>query len=273
MKKRILAIWLCAAMLICAVGCGGSQKADNSASKEEAVTEEATPEADEPAESPASPAEEASPEEDLEESPVAETPDESPAAEIPEEAFASEAPGNATDDVNGEYDMQYAFVNLKNDGDSRIIIYPNGTVGDATVLYKEKTLSGLCDYIDETVLEEGRTINRPFLYDLVSVELVDPAMITDYNQFSMAMIYCLTIANEFYSIDVRVRDLVLDYNDIVKHTYDVTAEGKEDSWILDGHEKKFYLNGGNTEYTSSMFAPETMAVWSLVLDQYFEENS
>ena len=273
MKKRILAIWLCAAMLICAVGCGGSQKADNSASKEEAVTEEAAPEADEPAESPASPAEEASPEEDLEESPVAETPDEPPAAEIPEESFASEAPGNATDDVNGEYDMQYAYANLKYDGTDRIFIYPNGTVGDATVLYKEKTLGGLCDYIDETVLEEGRTINRPFLYDLVSVELVDPAMITDYNQFSMAMIYCLTIANEFYSADVRVRDMLFDYTDNAKHTYDVTAEGKEDSWILDGHEKKFYLNGGNTEYTSSMFDPETMAVWSVVLDQYFGENS
>ena len=273
MKKRLLAIWICTAVLICAVGCGGSQKADHSASKEETATEEAAPEADEPAESPASPAEEASPEEDPEESPVAETPDGFPVEEIPEESFASEALSGVTEEDNGEYDMQYAFVNLKNDGDSRIIIYPNGTVGDDTVLYNEKTLGGLCDYIDETVLEQGRKINRPFLYDLVAVELVDPAMITDYNQFSMTMIYCLTIANEFYSIDVRVRDLVLDYNDIVKHNYEVTAEGKEDSWILDGHEKKFYLNGGNTEYTSSMFDPETMAVWSLVLDQYFEENS
>ena len=273
MKKRLLAIWICAAVLICAVGCGGSQKADNSASKEETATEEAAPETDEPAESPASPAEEASPEEDPEESPVAETPDGSPVEEIPEESFASEAPSGVTEEDNGEYDMQYAFVNLKNDGDSRIIIYPNGTVGDDTVLYNEKTLGGLCDYIDETVLEQGRKINRPFLYDLVAVEVVDPTMITDYNQFSMTMIYCLTIANEFYSIDVRVRDLVLDYNDIVKHNYEVTAEGKEDSWILDGHEKKFYLNGGNTEYTSSMFDPETMAVWSVVLDQYFGENS
>ena len=98
-------------------------------------------------------------------------------------------------------------------------------------------------------------------------------MITDYNRFSMTMIYCLTIANEFYSVDVRVRDMLLDYTDNAKHNYEVTAQGKEDSWILDGHEKKFYLNGGNTEYTSSMFAPDTMAVWSVVLDQYFGENS
>ena len=30
MKKRLLAIWICTAVLICAVGCGGSQKAEES---------------------------------------------------------------------------------------------------------------------------------------------------------------------------------------------------------------------------------------------------
>ena len=47
----------------------------------------------------------------------------------------------------------------------------------------------------------------------------------------------------------------------------------EDTWIFDGHEKKFYLNNGNTEYTSSMFDAQTMAVWSIALDEYFGESS
>ena len=278
MKKKRLAILICAALLICSAGCGADKKADAAPSAEETVSEEAaaeTPAADAD-ETPA--AEEAVAETPETEGSVAEAPaaDETPAAssgaeETPyEEVIAEESEAMAG---SGDYDYQYAFVNVKGSDDGKIYVYPNGTVNDETVLYNGKTLGGLCDYVDEKVLEKGRTINREFLYDLVALQVIDPELISDYTSFNYAMSYCLTIANEFYSIDVRVRDLVLDYNDIVKHTYDVTAEGKEDSWILDGHEKKFYLNGGNTEYTSSMFAPETMAVWSLVLDQYFEENS
>ena len=173
---------------------------------------------------------------------------------------------------SGDYDYQYAFVNVKGSDDGKIYVYPNGTVNDETVLYNGKTLGGLCDYVDEKVLEKGRTINREFLYDLVALQVIDPELISDYTSFNYAMSYCLTIANEFHSIDVRVKDLVLDYNDIVRQNFDVIAEGKEDTWILDGHEKKFYLNGGSTEYTSSMFDAETMAVWSVVLDEYFEES-
>ena len=93
---------------------------------------------------------------------------------------------------------------------------------------------------------------------------------TSYDQFNYTMTYCLTIANEFYSADVTLIDLILDTANNTKQVFEVTAEGKEDSWILDGHEKKFYLNGGSTEYTSDMFDPQTMAVWSFVLDDYFE---
>ena len=87
------------------------------------------------------------------------------------------------------------------------------------------------------------------------------------------MSYCLTIANEFYSVDVDVKDLILDNKEETKQVFDVVAAGKEDTWIFDGHEKKFYLNNGNTEYTSSMFDAQTMAVWSIALDEYFGESS
>ena len=84
------------------------------------------------------------------------------------------------------------------------------------------------------------------------------------------MYMSLSIANEFNTIDVSLKDLILDTTNQAKQTFEVTAEGKDTTWILDGHEYKFYLNDGSTEYTSSMFDPETLAVWSVVLDQYFE---
>ncbi len=58
MKNRIFALLICMAVLVSAIGCGGSQKSDDSASKAEAVAEEAVVE-----EAPESPAEEAVPEE------------------------------------------------------------------------------------------------------------------------------------------------------------------------------------------------------------------
>lgn len=179
---------------------------------------------------------------------------------------APEVPGSTGEE---EYDAMYAFVNVKYEG-TNIVVIPNGTVNDSTVLYNGKTLGALCDYIDSKVLEEGRTINRNFLYGLTAVQVVDPQLMTAYEQFQQAMMYCLTIANEFYSVDVTLNDLVLDSTNNTKQVFNVTAAGKDDSWILDGHEKKFYLNGGNTEYESTMFDAETMAVWSVVLDEFFE---
>ena len=183
------------------------------------------------------------------------------------------APGGTVPD-NGSageenYDAVYEYVNVKIDG-TNLIVIPNGTVNDDTVIYNEKTLGALCDYIDSNVLDGGRTINRKFLHGLVSTQVVDPKMMASYEQFNRTMIYCLTIANEFYSVDVTLNDLILDTTNNTKQVFEVTAEGKDDSWILDGHEKKFYLNGGSTEYTSSMFDSQTLAVWSFVLDDFFE---
>ena len=278
MKKKRLAILICAALLICSAGCGADKKADAAPSTEETVSEETAAEtpAVDAAETPAT--EEAVAETPETEGSVAEAPaaDETPAAssgaeETPyEEVIAEESEAMAG---SGDYDYQYAFVNVKGSDDGKIYVYPNGTVNDETVLYNGKTLGGLCDYVDEKVLEKGRTINREFLYDLVALQVIDPELISDYTSFNYAMSYCLTIANEFYSIDVDVKDLILDNKEETKQVFDVVAAGKEDTWIFDGHEKKFYLNNGNTEYTSSMFDAQTMAVWSIALDEYFGESS
>lgn len=187
-----------------------------------------------------------------------------------EEQVVEQADAAAAEGIE-DFDDMYAFVSVKYDGNKTIIV-PNGTVGDDTVLYNDKNLGGLCDYIDSKVLEDGRTINRKFLYGLVSVQIVDPQLMQSYDQFNRAMIYCLTIANEFYANDVTLVDVVLDAAENTKQSFDVLFDGKANTWILDGHENKFYLNDGATEYISTMFDAETMAVWSLVLDQYFEEQ-
>ena len=272
MNRKIIAFLLCGTLLLSAAGCGASGKqanADLSKPVEEtaeevdaAVMDEAGDKLQEVEDSLSDtslPDVSAEVEESLPEA----------AEEIIEESESDASASEETASDSEEYDAEYAFANAKFDGD-KIIVVPNGTVNDSTFIYEDKTLGGLCDYIDSNVLEEGRTINRDFLYDLISVEVIDPQLYQDYDSFSRVMYMSLSIANEFNTIDVSLKDLILDTTNQAKQTFEVTAEGKDTTWILDGHEYKFYLNDGSTEYTSSMFDPETLAVWSVVLDQYFE---
>ena len=277
MNRKIIAFLLCGTLLLSAAGCGASGKqADANLSKpveetaeevDAAVMDEAGDKLQEVEDSLSDASAEV--EESLPEA----------AEEIIEESESeasasddAESEANASDDAasgSEDYDASYAFANAIFDGD-KIIVVPNGEVNDSTLIYEDKTLGGLCDYIDSTVLEEGRTINRDFLYDLISVEVIDPQLYQDYESFSRVMYMSLSIANEFSTIGVDLKDMILDTTDQAKQVFEVNAEGKDTTWILDGHEYKFYLNDGSTEYTSSMFDPETLAVWSVVLDQYFE---
>ena len=273
MKRLIISLILCSALIISAAGCAGTSKSDPAASPEAAAEDTAAAgdaaaaddgaAADDAAAADADAAADAGAAADAADADAA-----APAESAAENMTAPAASASGTD----EYDAEYAFVHVKFDGTNTIVI-PNGTVNDDTVLYNDKTLGGLCDYIDSEVLEDGRTINRDFLYGLVAVEIVDPKLFASYEPFSMAMIYSLTIANEFYGTDVSLTDMILDSTENTKQSFEVVAEGKEDTWILDGHEKKFYLNNGSTEYTSTMFDAETMAVWSIVLDEYFGVSS
>ena len=256
MMKKTIALLICAGLAISALGCGGqggTSSAQASAAIKTAAEETA---AGEPAVEEPAPEETGSADQDI----------------VDKDALEA-ASGSGVSDTGSEweeaYDAVYEYANIKADG-TNLIVIPNGTVNDDTVLYNEKTLGGLCDYIDSNLLDGSRTINRKFLYGLISTQVIDPQLMTSYDQFNYTMTYCLTIANEFYSADVTLNDLILDTANNTKQVFEVTAEGKEDSWILDGHEKKFYLNGGSTEYTSDMFDPQTMAVWSFVLDDYFE---
>lgn len=269
MMKKTFALLICAGLILSASGCAGrnsgSTPAQTPSSEETAVAEAAAEET--PAEKTgvteaASAAQTLIDRDALGASAEIQTGEiESPASVL------GAAPGGPAKEE--EYDAVYAYVNVRIDG-TNLVVIPNGTVNDDTVIYNEKTLGALCDYIDSNVLDSGRTINRKFLYGLVSTQVIDPQMMSSYEQFNTTMTYCLTIANEFYNMDVTLNDLILDTADNTKQVFEVTAEGKEDSWILDGHGKKFYLNGGSTEYTSSMFDAQTMAVWSFVVDDFFE---
>ena len=270
MKRLIISLILCSALIISAAGCAGTSKSDPAASPEAAAEDTAAADADAAADDGTAAGDAAAADADAaaDAGAAADADAAAPAESAAENMTAPAASASGTD----EYDAEYAFVHVKFDGTNTIVI-PNGTVNDDTVLYNDKTLGGLCDYIDSEVLEDGRTINRDFLYGLVAVEIVDPKLFASYEPFSMAMIYSLTIANEFYGTDVSLTDMILDSTENTKQSFEVVAEGKEDTWILDGHEKKFYLNNGSTEYTSTMFDAETMAVWSIVLDEYFGVSS
>ena len=276
MKRLIISLILCSALIISAAGCAGTSKSDPAASPEAAAEDTAAAD-DGTAAGDAAAADDGAAADDAAAADADAAADAGAAADADAAAPAESATENMTAPAasasgTDEYDAEYAFVHVKFDGTNTIVI-PNGTVNDDTVLYNDKTLGGLCDYIDSEVLEDGRTINRDFLYGLVAVEIVDPKLFASYEPFSMAMIYSLTIANEFYGTDVSLTDMILDSTENTKQSFEVVAEGKEDTWILDGHEKKFYLNNGSTEYTSTMFDAETMAVWSIVLDEYFGVSS
>ena len=257
MMKKTAALLICTSLIFSAFGCAGKDNGVSSAQASAAIkTAAEETAAGEPAVEEPAPEETGSADQDI----------------VDKDALEA-ASGSGVSDTGSEweeaYDAVYEYANIKADG-TNLIVIPNGTVNDDTVLYNEKTLGGLCDYIDSNLLDGSRTINRKFLYGLISTQVIDPQLMTSYDQFNYTMTYCLTIANEFYSADVTLNDLILDTANNTKQVFEVTAEGKEDSWILDGHEKKFYLNGGSTEYTSDMFDPQTMAVWSFVLDDYFE---
>ena len=241
MMKKTVALLICAGLVLSAAGCSGSGSGASSA-QAPAVEETAAEDAEKAGEAAAGEA--ASAAQTLVDKDALEASAEIETGEIESAVNALEAAPGGTVSGTGSageenYDAVYEYVNVKIDG-TNLIVIPNGTVNDDTVIYNEKTLGALCDYIDSNVLDGTRTINRKFLYGLVSTQVIDPKMMSSYEQFNRTMIYCLTI-----------------------------AEGKDDSWILDGHEKKFYLNGGSTEYTSSMFDSQTLAVWSFVLDDFF----
>ena len=171
-------------------------------------------------------------------------------------------------DADGELYYTYATVTYEEDC---MNIKPNGIVDGDTVIYNGKTVGEFCDYIDEVVLEKGRCINRYFLYDLISVNVVEEDAIHDKQSLINYLLFPVTAANEFYNTDVSIDHRTL-YEVNPNISYDtVVVEGKEDIWVFDQTESNysFYLNDGKTEYHSTMLENETLSIWAAAIEAFF----
>lgn len=183
------------------------------------------------------------------------------------ETTAPEPAKPAADEPKGEKTV-YSYTDVYRSGDDLTLI-PNGGMNGSTVLYGGKDLNGFLDYVDSTVLEEGRKINRDFFYDIMATMLVDKDLSSDFDRAEKHMIMALAVANNFHAMDVRVKDCRIDANNAADYHYNVTAHDKADTWIVNYEDRTFYMNDGKTEYHSEMFKDEYLAVWMMSIDEYY----
>lgn len=162
----------------------------------------------------------------------------------------------------------YSYTDVYRDGNDLTVI-PNGGMNASTVLYAGKDLGGFLDYIDSVVLEKGRTINRDFFYDMLSVMLVDKDLGSDPQNIENNLIMSLAMANNFHDTDVKINDCYLDANNAAEYHYHLTVYGKDDTWLVNYRDRTVYMNNGKTEYVSEMFKDEYLAVWMVAIEDYY----
>ena len=162
----------------------------------------------------------------------------------------------------------YSFTDVYRNGND-ITVIPNGGLNGSTVLYGDKDLKGFLDYVDSTVLEKGRTINREFFFDMLAVMLVDKDLSSDIDSIEKNMIMSLAMANNFHDADVTIKDCHLDADNAAEYHYDVIAFGKDDTWIVNYGNRTVYMNNGATEYSSDMFKDDYLALWLVAIEEYY----
>ena len=162
----------------------------------------------------------------------------------------------------------YSFTDVYADGNDLTVI-PNGGLNPQTVLHAGKDLKGFLDYVDSDVLEEGRTINRDFFYDMLAVMLVDKDLSSDEDSIEKDLIMSLAMANNFHDTDVKINDCYLNAANAAEYRYHVTAYGKDDTWVVNYRDRTMYMNDGKTEYVSEMFKDEYLAVWMVAIEDYY----
>ena len=167
---------------------------------------------------------------------------------------------------------KYSYVDVTRSGNDLTLV-ANGGMDGSTVLYGDKDLNGFLDYIDSTVLEKGRTINRDLFYDLLATMLVDKDLNKDFAVVEKHMIMALAVANNFHDTDVSIRDCYLDANNAMDYHYHVTMYGKDDTWLVNYGDRTFYMNDGATEYVTDMFKDEYLAIWWMSIDDYYGVDS
>ncbi|MCR5283633.1 MAG: hypothetical protein K6E18_09705 [Lachnospiraceae bacterium] len=168
----------------------------------------------------------------------------------------------------GDY-TPYSYTDVYRNGNDLTVI-PNGQLNASTVLFEGKDLGGFLDYVDSTVLEEGRTINRELFYGLLSTMLVDKELsASNPNAIEKYMMMALAIANNFHNLDVSVKDCYLNANNAAEYHYTMKTPERDDIWLINYQDRTIFFNDGNTEYHSDLFKDEYLAVWLMSIEDYY----
>lgn len=173
----------------------------------------------------------------------------------------------ASDEPAGEK-TTYSFIDVIRT-DSGLYMTANGGMNGSTVLFADKDLNGFLDYVDSTVLEEGRTINRDLLFNILAYMLVDDQLSADEGSREKHLMMALAVANNFHDVEVNIKSCVIDANNAADYHYNLTAYGAEDTWLVNYQDRKFYMHDGDTEYITDMFKDEYLAVWLMAIEDYY----
>lgn len=169
---------------------------------------------------------------------------------------------------------KYSYADVTTNG-TDINVVPNGGLNGSTRLFNgnDKDLNGFLDYVDSDVLEKGRVINRDFFYGMLACMLVDKDLISDKDSIERNMIMALAMANNFHDMKVEINSCDLDANNAEVYRYHVTAyDDKDDIWVVNYNESTVFFNDGKTEYHSTMFEHEYLAVWMVAIEEYYGLN-
>ena len=177
------------------------------------------------------------------------------------------ASGGSSGETGGNF-TKYSFADVTVAGND-ITIVPNGGMNGSTVLYGGKDLDGFLDYVDDKVLEEGRTINRQALYDMLACMLVDKDLSSDIETIEKNLMMALAVTNNFFKTDLKIKECELDANNAAEYHYKVNLYDKDDNWVINYGEHTLFMNDGKTEYVSEMFKDEYLATWFFAIEDYY----
>ncbi|MCR5673007.1 MAG: zinc ribbon domain-containing protein [Lachnospiraceae bacterium] len=163
---------------------------------------------------------------------------------------------------------KYSYADVIRNG-NQLKVTPNGGLSSSTEIFSGKDLDGFLDYVDSTVLEPGRTIDRDFFYAMLSCMLVDKDLNSDKENIESNMVMSLAMANNFHDLGVKINSCDLDATNAAEYRYNVTAGDRDDIWLVNYQDRTVFFNDGKTSYHSDMFKDEYLAVWLMAIEEYY----
>ncbi|WP_022767420.1 zinc-ribbon domain-containing protein [Butyrivibrio sp. NC2007] len=191
------------------------------------------------------------------------------------DGFGSGSTGGTIEEIFGdlhESAVTYGYADVYVNEDA-VLIDPNGTVNDDTVIWNGKTLGGFCDYVDSDVFGGNRPMNRDMLYKLISIHMIDPLLVPDDETFETVMKYCLLVAAEFRDSGAVMNKGGFTSENPNKYYYEMEVNGQTQTWMIDYNTQEVTLNNGKTQYSSAgeygLFTEQSMVIWMVALSEYF----